>query len=226
MKRTIVLLLVLFTFSEEIVGQELVKTQDLGLWIGAEITKELKKNYTFSLSQEIRFYESVSELDKSITQIALDYKINKKFKLSGGMRYAFNSKEDKTISQDFRYHGDLVYKIKFNKDFKLKYRLRFQTRYPNLFLKSRKGSDSDFRHRIALDYELNKKHELGFSAEVWREFELYEKPHFGKVRLLLSDEIDWYNQEITLFGGFEKDIDESTPLTYYIIGLAYKFELK
>lgn len=34
------------------------------------------------------------------------------------------------------------------------------------------------------------------------------------------------NKIINVFGGFEKDIDESTPMTYYIVGIAYKFESK
>ena len=226
MKRISILLLLFLAFSQELVGQEIVKTQDLGLWLSGEFSKQFKEDYSFSASQEVRLYESITELDKSITQLSIDYKINKKFKISGGIRYAFNAKEDKTISQDFRYHGDFGYKLKFNKDFSMKYRLRFQTRYPNLFLPTRKGSDSDFRHRHSFDFDLNKKHELGFSAEIWREFELYEKPHFGKIRLLPSDEMEWNKQKINVFGGFEKDIDESTPMTYYIVGIAYKFESK
>lgn len=218
---------IFFSYSEDsrAWGQDIVKTQDLGLWMSGEVTKKFKKDYTFSFSQELRLFESMTEIDKYISQAGLGYRINKHFSLSGDIRYSFTTKKDKTVSQDFRYNADLQYKWKINKDFTLKYRLRFQTRYPNLLLPTRKGTDSDFRHRFSIDYDANKVHELGFSVEIWREFELYEKPHFGKIRLLVWDNMHWNTQRIKVFGGVESDIDDSTPLTYFLIGINYQFEL-
>lgn len=220
-------LFLLFIFTPSFIGfgQEIVKTQDLGGWFKLELEKELKKDYTLSFSQEFRLHESFTEMDKYISEVGLSYKINRNFKLQGNVRYALNQTKNKNIAQDFRYNIDLRYKWKINEVLNFKYRLSFQTRYRNLFTHNYKGTKSDFRHKIYLEYKVNKTHELSLSGELWREFELYEIPHFGQLRIVLSDEISTKIGKLRVFAGVDQDIDSSTPLTYYITGIAYKLSL-
>lgn len=206
-------------------SQQVIKTQDLGFWISANGELKFKKNYKFLFSQEFRLFENASELEKSITEIGLSYKINKNFRLKGNARYVFDKKKDKIFEQNFRYNTDLRYKWDINKSFDFKYRIRFQTMYKNLLLPNRKGTKSDFRHKISLDYKLTEIHKLTTSAEIWREFENFELPHYGKYRIMISDNIDSKIGDINLFFGVERDFDSNPKITYYITGLSYNFSL-
>jgi len=224
--KNLLLYFILFAFSCLFSNsQGIIKTQDLGLWIGINGDYKFKNNYKLLFSQEVRFFESVSELEKSISEIGLAYKINKNFKLQGNLRYVFDKKKNKIFEKNLRYNIDLRYKWDINKRFDFKYRLRFQTRYNNFLLVNKNGTKSDFRHKITLDYKLNKKHELNLSGEIWREFEQYELPHFGKFRFVFSDEIDTKIGDFNLFFGLERDIDSKPNLNYYITGISYNFSI-
>ena len=57
MKRNnrIELILILLVFYFPLVAQESKVVSDLGLWTGVSLEKSLKKDWTFSLKQEVRF---------------------------------------------------------------------------------------------------------------------------------------------------------------------------
>lgn len=206
-------------------AQELVKVQDLGLWTGVKLEKVFKEDFTVHLSPEFRFNESISELDQLFSELGAEYKVNRNFQFQGAGRYIINYKPDRTYSQDLRYNFDIQYKGQFKERFAFKYRLRFQRRHENYFHPIGGGSEAAFRHRAALDYTLNDRHRFQFSAELFREIELHENPHFEKYRLQLSDDFISPLGEIEWAVGFDREIDTSTPLTYYFLRLYYTIPL-
>ena len=208
-------------------AQQIKTTQDLGAWMGATLKYDLTKDLDLSLSQDIRFQESLTELDKYITEVGLSYKINKEFRIGGDLRYYINQKRDETRSQDWRYNLDFKYRIKLIKHLKLRYRLRHQTAYRNLFTaQANKGeSESAIRNRVGVFYEGIKHHEFYFTSEIFRAIRHYRKPYFSKLRLVLGDEIKTKYGEFDVSFGYERELNSLYPLHFVFSRIYYTFKL-
>jgi hypothetical protein len=205
--------------------QELVKVQDLGLWTGLKLEKEVREDFTLHLAPEVRINESVSQLDQLFSELGAEYKINKNFQLQGDGRYIINYKPDRTYSQDLRYNFDIQYKGQFKERFAFKYRVRFQRRHKNFFHPVGGGSDAAFRHRVAVDFQMNDLHRLQLSGEMFREISLHENPHFEKFRLQFADDLSTSLGTFEWAVAMERELDTVAPLTYYILRLYYTIPL-
>lgn len=207
-------------------AQEIKKTQDVGLWTGASLDVKLNKKFNLGFSQDIRFFESLTELDKYITNVGVDYKVNKYFKFGGDIRYYINKEKDKTISQNWRYSFDSHFKNKIGKRLKFKYRLRFQTVHQDLFGIVSQGSKSNIRSKASFDYKLNKRHEVFLGAELFKELVFYRKPYFNKVRFLIGDEMKTEVGDLNFKLGYERELNSDFPLNYFFCGVYYTFKIK
>ncbi len=207
-------------------AQEIKKTRDAGIWMGATFQYKFKKNYTLAVSQDLRLFESFRELDKYITEIGISYKIDKRFKLGANARYFFNKQKDKTISRDFRYNLDFRFKEKLSDKLKIKYRLRFQSAYRNAFELVPEGIKSNLRNKIALIYTINKQNTAYTSAELFREIVTYKRPHFNKIRLLAGNEVETKLGNFDLSFGYERELNSEYPLNHFFGRVYYTFKLK
>ncbi len=208
-------------------AQQIKTTQDVGAWMGATLKYDLTKDLDLSLSQDIRFQESLSELDKYISEIGLSYKINKEFRIGGELRYYINQKRDETQSQNWRYNLDFKYRTKLIKHLKFRYRLRHQTAYENLFTaQPNKGeSKSAIRNRVGLFYKLKNHHELYFTTEIFRTILYYRKPYFSELRFVVGDEIETKYGQFDLSFGYERELNSLYPLHFMFTRVYYTFKL-
>lgn len=212
--------------SNAVNAQSQVKTNDLGIWLGASLEYKLNKKYTFNFSQDVRLFESFTAIDKYITNLGVSYKVNKHFKLSGAGRYYLNKEKDNLLSQNWRYNLSFNLKFKLNKKFKLKYRARVQTKYQFSLENVYQGRASNFRNRITIDYKLNKKNHIYFGTELFREFVFYRKPYFNKIRLILGDKLSHNLGDFNYFIGYERELNTEHPFNYTFLGIYYTFKLK
>lgn len=224
MKQLITIIFLFFWVN--IYSQEIKKTQDIGLWTGASLEYEFSKDYVLKFSQELRLFEDISEVEEYITDLGLEYKINKNFKLGVNLRYYLNKKKDKTISQDWRYNFDLKFKKKIIHGLKFKYRLRYQTAYKNLFAVVSEGMESNFRNQISFNYKLNKKNDIYLGTELFRKIIDYRKPYFNKIRFLIGDEMETKVGGFDFSIGYERELNSNYPLNYFFGRIYYKIELK
>lgn len=218
--------ILLIFLGTNLFAQEIKKTQDLGLWTGLSIEYDLNKDYTLKLSQELRLFENLSEIEKYNSDLGLDYRINKKFNLGFSLRYYLNKEKDKTISQSGRYNFDIRYKEKIGNKFKIKYRLRFQTLYKNMFTAVSEKTESNFRNKISFDYKLNKQNNIYLGAEIFREIKVYRKPYFNKIRFSIGDEKKTKAGEFDFSLVYERELNSNYPLNYFIGRINYTFKLK
>lgn len=207
-------------------AQEIKKTQDLGLWLGASIEYDFKKDYTLSFAQEFRLFESLTEMDRYITDVGLDYKINKNFGIGGGLRYYLERENDKTLSQDWRYNLDFKYKRKIGSGFKIKYRLRYQNVYEGLFEAIYQGSKANVRNKLSLDYKVNKKHTIYVGAELFRKIENYRQPFFNQSRFEIGNEISNSIGKLDLSFCYERELNSNYPLNFFFGRINYTFKYK
>ncbi|MEN8928081.1 MAG: DUF2490 domain-containing protein [Flavobacteriales bacterium] len=224
MKKIISVLVFSVAFSG--FAQDIKKTQDLGLWMGVNANYVFKKDYTLTLSQDLRLNESITDLDRYITDLAIAYKINKQFKLAATVRYYLEKDAEKEYSQDFRYSLDFQFKKKINSRFKMKYRFRYQNVYEELFSGIPDGSKANLRNKIEVGYKLNKKHAAYFASEIFRKIVNYRAPFFNKLRLVVGDEFESRFGEFDFSLGYERELNSARPLNYYFARVYYTFDFK
>lgn len=206
--------------------QEVVTTRDIGVWAGVGVRYDLNKRWDTFLLQEFRTIDNAIQLGQSITDIGLSYRINGAFKLGGGLRYSYDRKKNGNFTNDIRYNLDFKFKHSFGKRFSFHYRLRYQHNYEDLFTFVPEIEEkSNLRNRIKIQYDL-KKHDLYFSAELFREFITYKKPEFNSLRLAIGDDFKTGIGEFKTGLAYERELNTAYPLNFFFLKLNYFFDLK
>lgn len=222
----IIIMLLLFGSCASSFSQEIIKTQDIGVWIGANLEYKIDKDYKIRLSQDLRLYENSKKVEKYITDLGLNYRINKKFSLGTNIRYFLNRKKDKTLSQDWRYNIDFKYKKKYFKKIGFKYRLRFQSIYENLFGVVKGGINSNLRNYVELKYKVNKSNSVYSSFELFREITVYRKPYFNKFRVSIGNQIESNIGNFNLSINYERALNSNYPFKFLFFRINHVFKYK
>jgi long-subunit fatty acid transport protein len=216
----------LLLISNSVWCQEIKKTRDIGLWAGIGANFDLNKKWNAFLNQEVRSFDNGIKLQKSISDIGVTYQINKQFKLGAGLRYSYDRKKDYTFTNDIRYNVDFKFKYKLIKHLSLRYRLRFQHNYINLFTFTPDIEEkSNLRNRIRLQYTL-KQHAIYFGVELFREFVVYKKPAFNNLRLDIGDRVKTRFGEFKYGLAYERELNEEHPLNFFFLKLNYTFKFR
>ena len=207
-------------------------TSDWAAWNTIGLNYKLNKKWSFSLEEQLRLKEDISEIDEYFTQLSAEYKIVKNFRLGGGLRYIRENDNQGNIQgyeNYFRFNLDATYKHKLNR-FSLGYRLRYQNKN-ELGVSSDEGDYANQNIRLKTSIKYNVKNwslDPKFSAEIFNRFqEDNDNNGFNKYRLTIGTDYDIKNfGEIGLFYRFEKDLNVDIPETTNIIGLKYTYTFK
>lgn len=220
-------IIILLFFSFSLFSQEVKVTRDLGAWGGVDIEKKLHKDFEINLEQQVRFYSDVTRFDDYIADLGGKYRINKNFKLGANLRYTYNAKRKKENENDFRYNLDLLYKGRISDKFTFYYRLRYQQEFVNLFSEYQKTNYrySAIRNRVKIQYKLDKINDLFFSAELFRQIELFRDPYNNLVRVYLGDNINTKIGKFCCALGYEQEINSCNPLSFFFLKTIYTVRL-
>lgn len=212
--------------SNPVRSQEIMHTRDIGLWVSVGVNYKFNKKWETTLIQEIRTFDNAIELHKSITDLGLNYRINKQFKLGAGIRYKYGRKKDYTFTNDIRYNVDFGFKNKLTKQLNFYYRFRFQHSYINLFTYIPDIDEkSNARNRVKLEYSHN-KHAYFIAAELFREYAVYKTPEFNNLRLTIGDKLETKLGDFKYGIGYEKELNKEHSLDFFFLKLNYTFKLK
>jgi len=228
LKQLLLFFFTAFIFNNNAIAQQLTKVRDVGLWIGLKVKYQFKKDFELSVAQDLRLFESLTQVSKANSEIGFKYTINKNFSIGTDARYSHDRKKDNSYGQDFRMNYDFMVKFKVANKLKLKFRIRYQHLHENLLNLKKYKRDArvnNFRSRIGLDYSI-KKHQPFLSFELFRQFEVSRKPHFNKFRIKAGDEVDWNKHEIKYSIGYERDLGLAHPLHYIFASIYYTLEFK
>jgi len=221
--------MLLFSFLMGVVNgftQEIKKTQDIGFWISSSVAYKLKRGYKLKFSQDLRLHENSQEIEKYISDLGLDYKINKRFELGANLRYYMDKRLDKTIAQNWRYNVDFKYKKKLLKRTKLNYRLRFQSVYEDPFAVVSQGVKSNLRNLVGISYKINDRNRAEFDVELFRSIIAYRKPYFNKLRLSLGNKFDTSIGKIGVAFNYERELNSDYPFNFFFFSINHNLKLK
>lgn len=153
--------------------------------------------------------------------------MNKNFKLGTNLRYTYNSKLWKETENNYRYNLDVLYRGSISDRLVFYYRLRFEHEYVNLFSEQQTTNEdySTVRNRVKVKYEIHKIHKGYFSAELFRIIEILKAPYFNKVKFYIGDDIKTRIGKIDLSFGYEQEINENYPLSFFYIKSIYTLKL-
>ena len=205
-------------------GQESKVVSDLGLWTGIALEKSVKKDWTFSLKQEVRLKEDISTLNNIFTQAGVRYGLNRNFALEGKYRITWDKEDDGSMELRSRYSFDLRYKGRL-KYISIYYRLRYQKEVKGMDLFSLDVPyEKYFRNRLSIRYTGLNKIEPYISAEIFQLFELSQNPRFHYMRFLGGVRYNPGNiGTFKLAYGLNRELNSTLPATYYIFKLNYTY---
>lgn len=210
-------------WSSAAFAQDIKKVRDFGLWTSVGVDYQIKKNWNLTFKQDFRLADNVSEFAKATSEFGVQYKINKQFKIAANVRYAYDRKGDKRLTNDIRYNFDFKYKLKLGESSQLRYRFRFQNNFVDLFTYYDEHTrKSNARNQIEYHYKI-KDHSLSLGAELFREFVVYRKPRFNVVRFMLGDQIKTQLGEIEYSLNYARELNAKYPMNFFFIKLGYTF---
>lgn len=204
--------------------QPRAQVNDACLWTSLNIEKKFTPLLSANLNQEFRFNENLSELGAFYTDIGLNYKINKSIRISGNTRFIYNHRLDDSYSKRGRYYFDLSFRQKY-KPVIISFRTRFQSQYKLYAEDDEINPIYCNRNKVTLKFDLDKKISPFLFSEIF-------VPLNKKINNLMIDNIRYamgidYKvnrmHSIDLFYMIDKELNQSNPLTNYIIGLSYNF---
>jgi len=216
--------LVILLLGNILFAQETKTIRDLGLWTGVVIEKSVGKKWTFSLREEVRFKNDISELYKYFTELGIEYRINRNFSLEGNYRYIKDRNDEERFENRSRYNFGLEYKGKLA-FITLVYRLKYQKEVEGLKIYDmREPYEKYLRNRITLRYNKLRKLEPFLSGELFQLFELYQLPryHFVQMQAGISYEPGKIGKFIGAYA-INHELKSSSPSTFFVIKIRYTY---
>lgn len=196
------------------------QVNDAGLWLNVNVEKKITQKFSAQFTHSLRYYENISELSTSFSEIGLSYKIIKPLTVAGFYRFSNKKRVDDFYSTSHRYSFYLSYKLKV-KQVKINFREQFQSRYKDIETSATGGIPKNhLRSKMALSYDLEKKYTPYVSAELFYEIGEY----IDNVRYKAGVEYEWNKfNTVNLYYMIDKEMNVKNPWTNYVIGLGYNF---
>lgn len=229
MKKYLVIIVLLSLLRLQVVAQV---EKDAGLWTTLTFQKRVTKKVLLVLDQEFRLRENFQRINLFYTNIGVDFKINKYFKLTPSYRAIQKVKLDQTVSHRHRLSLDATLKKKFSK-LTLAERVRYQIEVQD-FLTSAKGKlpEQYLRFKTDVKYALTNKItpfvscELRYQIRSWRGNDMFYNNGFHRIRNIAGADYELnYKHSFTVYYLIQNEFDISSKENIYIVGLAYTFSL-
>jgi hypothetical protein len=229
-KISVMKLVVLLAFMLLSGGVAKAQDSDLGSWLTFSVDKGIVGNLGASFDQELRLKDNLTKINLLYTNIGVNYKFTKWFKLGLIYRFIDKHKSDGSWGLRNRYYADFIFKVKPGK-FVLGYRARFQEEFRGYGYASDMGDVPEvyLRNLFKIGYKLNDKFTPYAGTELRWQFQNPRIPyHNGFDRSRFFAGTDYEIGDMQTFGAyflFQKEWNVADPQTLYIIGLEYSLSI-
>lgn len=225
MKKLWIFLLGIISFSGFAQSEyDTIVVRDIESWTSGSFQYKLNKKWSFKLSPQLRLQENSSQMERLLVDTDIEYNLNKHFEF--GFGYRFNSKYKKSgIQNGQRWNLDATYKFDFNR-FDAGIRLRYQSGRD--FAPEDPSWENHFRLKTKLEYNIKHwKLDPEITGEIFRLSGKNVDGQFDKMRFTIGSSYKFSKQHsVSIFYGYQQELNTTYPKTTYLVGLGYKYTLK
>ena len=203
---------------------------DAGMWNTINIEKKLNSKVAVLFTEECRIKENFSRLNLFYTNLGLEYRVEKNFKVALIYRWIDKYQDDNTFSYRHRLMLDLTVKHKLGQ-FVISYRNRTQAEERDIF-SSEHGKIAEWysRNKFAVKYDMNKRYTPYASAEF--RYQIHDRRNFESEHMWHRDRyvagFDYSINVRNTFGLYyliQHEYNVLFPQNLFIIGLEYSLSL-
>jgi hypothetical protein len=220
-KRLPVLLLFLLVFP----GQVLLSQQkDAGIWLSVNLEKKITPAFSFLFTEEIRINENITEAGTVFSDIGLEYRFLKRFKIAVDYRFASKRRLNDTYNTRSSYYFDFTYREKL-KPVTLLFRARIQSVREGFYTSS-EGKTPHYYLRTRLTAKIDAtSHIRPYAyAEAFFRLDNPEKMPFVEARYCTGVEYTFNRiHMVDLFYMIRQEYNVPDPRTDFILGIGYFF---
>ena len=214
-------LLAVLLFAANSLSAANKRTEDRKIWGEFGVKYAIDKDWTISLSQEMRYYKERKVLEQSLSDIGASYKFTNWFRMGLFYRYKAYPDVKKRTKDKYAHETHLNFYFKYNyAGFELSDRVRLQARF-----KVKEDDKFFLRNRIEAEYK-----ELAAWARPFASAELFYllggDSEIKKGRYALGvNFIPVKKHEISLYFMRENEYNQKKIENANIIGVSYQLKL-
>lgn len=197
---------------------------DAGLWISINAEKKVTRAFSISLSEELRMADNISSPGTCFSEVGLNYRLNRNFRVSATYRFMLKERNDGTYSNRHRIYFDLVYRERL-KPLTILLRTRFQSQYADVY-SSPEGKYAQYysRNKLTLKYEISSRLRPYLSAELFTPLNAGSGCIIDNARYSGGSEYSLNRAHtIDLFYMIQHEYNVGDPETDHIIGIGYYY---
>lgn len=204
---------------------------DFGSWFSVGVDYTFKKKLNLGAEYHMRSRDNSEVMDAYFTEINLIYKLFKKFKVGGAVRFIEeNDNQGRTqgIRRFYRFQFDASYKYDIER-FTIGHRLRYQNKNEFGVLEDPNDVPTEvIRFKTSIDYNIRKwPLDPEFAAEIFNRGNEDNSREFTKYRLTFGTSYKW--KKFGKFGinyRFERSLRQgSFPMNLNIFELKYRYSI-
>jgi len=203
--------------------------KDFGVWTKAGLEYKLNDKLNLSFSEGLRMRENTTRLNSLYSELGLEYKIVKGIKTSLSYRSMQRLEKENYFSFRHRFAWDVNYKYSKGR-FTFGYRHRLQTGVRKYYSsKLGKIPAWNYRHRLQVKYEYNKRIVPFASAEV--NIQLYNARQMmfnnsaNRLRYQIGTDIKLNaKSSISIYYMIQDEFNTEKETDQYIIGVDYEIK--
>lgn len=188
--------------------------EDFQIWSSADVHYKWNKKISFDLEQALRTGHNSLLLNKTYSEFKMNYKLQKKLKISSGYRFIQSYIGENMLGH--RFFTDVKYRYKLDR-IKLNYRLRYQ------YQSNTERINQAIRNQLKISYNLPKTSiEPYFSGEGF--YTLYQG--FDKCRFTIGLKEKFGKRfEVNLFYRYQREVNSSNVQKLNILGASISYDL-
>lgn len=226
MKRLLTAILLLTAFALP-TKRANAQTEDFGAWFGFNLEKEIK-DWTFSVGEELRTTDAISDFYGSYTSLGIDYSPFKHLKFGTSYQFIlYNDTEYDDIQPRHRLNFQTTGDLKWN-NFKFSLRERLQMTFKDESERDYKmNPKTRWRNRLEVEYNIPKsKFTPAFSVESYYQLNNPDGNKFDGIRYKLTGayKINKRNK-LEVYAQYDNEINVKDPVDRTVLGIEYTLKL-
>lgn len=198
------------------------QVSDAQMWFTADIEKKITPALSAALTEEVRLTENISEVGVLFSDLGLNYKFLKRFRVGAFGRFTLKRRLDDTYRPFYSWYAEFTAREKF-KPVGLALRLRYQSRYSEYGTSERAAIPTNhLRTKLTVKIDLDSKFEPYAYAETYFLTCVPASRSFDQLRLCAGVNYSFNRRHsVDLHYLFAREFNVSNPETDYVIGLGY-----